>query len=281
MDFQIVIDSLTKIVTDILNFIPNLINGLIILLIGFLIAVVIRWILATVLGRLKLDALVERAGLTRALRSYSIKVPPTRLVAQTIFFFLLLTFLITATNLMGLGAVSRLLEQLLVFLPNIIAALILFLLGGLVAQFVGNLVAAAATASGVTGAARLGTLVQSIITLFVVVLALSQLGVDTAILVTAITIMLAAFGLAVGLGLGLGVRSVVQHILAGYYMRQRLAAGQPIALNDVQGEVGGVGSVNTVVNTAEGNVIIPNTVLLESLVRAPRPPEPTPKDVQL
>ena len=272
MDFQVVVDALTKIVTDIINFIPNLVNGLIILLIGYLIARLVRWILRTVLVQLKFDPLIERTGITGSLRGLGVKTPLSWIVAQTIFTFLLLSFLITSTRLMGLEAVAQLLERLLGFLPNIIAAVIIFLLGGVAAQFVGNLVASVGVLGGLAYAARLGRVIQYMISLFVVVLALGQLGVDTAILVTAITIVIAAFGLALGLALGLGARAVVYNILAGYYMRQRFPAGQPIALADVAGEVSTVGSVNTVVRTPDGEVVLPNSTLLEATVRSPRAP---------
>lgn len=274
MNFQVVIDALTKIVTDIINFIPNLVNGLIIMLVGYLIARVVRWILATVLRRLKFDPLIERTGITGSLRGLGVKMPLSQILAQTIFTLLLLSFLITSTRLMGLGAVSQLLENLLNFLPNIIAAVIIFLLGGVVAQFVGNLVTTFGIAGGVTYAARLGRIIQYMISLFVVVLALGQLGIDTAILVTAITIVIASFGLALGLALGLGARGVVHNILAGYYMRQRFPIGQQIAYFDVRGQVSAVGGINTVVRTADGEVFIPNSALIESVVHAPRAPEP-------
>ena len=125
-----------------------------------------------------------------------------------------------------------------------------------------------------TYAARLGRIIQYLVSLFVVVLALGQLGIDTAILVTAITIVIAAFGLALGLALGLGSRDVVHNILAGYYMRQRFPIGQPIELGDVRGAISTVGGVNTVVATADGTVVIPNGLLIDSIVHAPRAPEP-------
>jgi small-conductance mechanosensitive channel len=275
MNFQVVIDALIKIFTDIVNFIPNLVNGLIILLVGYLIARLVRWIFGASLRRLHFDPLVERTGITGSLRGLGVKTPLSQLVAQTVYALLLLSFFITATRLMGLEAVARLLEQLLNFLPNIIAALIIFLLGGIAAQFVGNLVTAAAAGAGLSAPGRLGRLVQYLISVFVVVLALGELGVDTAILVTTLTILIAAFGLAIGLALGLGARGVVWHILAGYYMRQRFPTGQPIAFEQVRGQVGSVGGVNTIVTTTEGDVVIPNGTLLESVVRAPRPSPPS------
>jgi small-conductance mechanosensitive channel len=175
---------------------------------------------------------------------------------------------------MGLEAVATLLEDLLVFLPSIIAALIVFLLGGIVARFTGNLVSTLATGVGIGNGARLGRIVQYLVSLFVVILALGVLGIDTSILVTALTIFIAAFGLALGLALGLGARQIVFHVLAGYYLRQRFPVGQPIAVDQVRGEVGGVGGVNTLVTTAEGTVVMPNGQLLESVVQSPRPVPP-------
>jgi small-conductance mechanosensitive channel len=272
MNFQIVIDALTQIVVDIVNFIPKLINGLIILLVGYLLARLVRWIVTVVLRRARFDPLVERTGITGSLRGLGIKTPLSDILGQTIFALLLLSFLITATRLMELEAVAQLLEQLLLFLPNLIAALIIFLLGGIVSQFVGNLVTTMASAGGVRYAARLGRIVQYLISLFVVVLALEQLGVDTSILVTTLTILIASFGLALSLALGFGARGVVQHVLAGYYLRQRFAIGQAVMLNELRGTIGGIGGVNTVISSADGDVVVPNSVLLESLVRSPQPP---------
>ena len=270
MNFHIVVDALTKILTDIVNFIPNLINGLIILVVGYVIARIVSWIVGFVLRHSGFDPLVERIGITGSMRGLGLTIPLSKIVVQAIFALLLISFFITATKLMGLLAVSQLLERVLTFLPNLIAALILFLLGGIIAQFVGNLANSVAAAAGLSYAKRLGQILQYMISLFIVILSLGVLGIDTALLVTAVTIFIAAFGLAVGLALGLGARGIVHHILAGYYIRQRFPLGQPIELNQIAGEVAGIGGVNTLVNTKEGTVVFPNGMLLESLVRSPR-----------
>lgn len=278
MDFQIVIAALTKIVTDIIDFIPRLIYGAIILLIGTLVALLVRGVLRFVLRRLHFDPLVERTGITGTLRGLGIKTALSEIVAQTIFALLLLSFLITAARLMGLDPVARVLEQILIFLPNLIAAVIVFLVGGIVAKFLGDLVAGVVRSAGVTYAARIGSLVQYLISLFVVILALSTLGLDTSILVTAVTILLAAFGLALALAIGLGARGLVQHILAGYYMRQRFTVGQLLALDQTRGAVRNIGTVNTVVTTPDGEVVIPNSVLIDSIVQSPAPPPAAPPE---
>jgi small-conductance mechanosensitive channel len=191
-----------------------------------------------------------------------------------VFWLLILSFLITATQLMRLASIAGLLERLLNFLPAVIAALVVFLLGSIVARLAGTWVSIIAAGGGVGYARPLGRLVQYIVALFVAILALGVLGIQIGLLVTAITIVIAAFGLGIGLALGLGARTIVYHILAGYYIRQRYRPGQAIRVGQLSGEVGGTGSVSTVVATDEGITVVPNGVLLESTVQSPRTPAP-------
>lgn len=274
MNFQIVIDSLTRIVTDIVNFIPNLINGLIILFIGYLVSLLVRSIVDFVLRRLRFDALIEKTGVTGSFKMLGIETPLSQVFSQTVFILLLLSFLITATRIMGLAPVAQLFERLLAFVPTLIAALIFFLLGGLAAQFAGNTVTALATGAGINNPARLGKLVQFIIVIFAVIISLGIMGLDTALLVTSVTIMIAAFGLAGALALGLGARRVVQHILAGYYVKQRFQTGQIVSVEEISGTIGAIGGVNTVVQTARGSFVVPNQLLIESIVLSPNEPLP-------
>jgi small-conductance mechanosensitive channel len=256
--------------SDIASFLPDVVNGLIVLIVGYVIARIVGWLVRLVLTRAGLDDLSERRGIGSGLRGLRIGLTPSRLIAQTVFGLLFLSFAITAVRLMRFETVAVLLERLLDFLPNVIAALMVFLLGSMVARLAGNWVSLIAAASSLGYARQLGSLVQYVVTLFVMVLALGVLGIQVGLLVTAITIMIGAFGLVIGLALGLGARTIVYHILAGYYVRQRYQPGQTITLGQISGEVSGTGSVNTVVTTDEASTIVPNGVLLEATVRAAR-----------
>ena len=271
MDLQLLLDELTTVLRDIITFVPRLINGLIILFVGYLIAAIARWLLGFILRRLGFDALMNELGIADALRGIGVKTPLSRIAAQLIFVLLFISFLITATRLIGLAAVAMVLEQLLNYLPNLIAALVVFLIGGLAARFVGDVVTTIASGADLNYARRLGRVVRYLITIFVVVLALGTLGIETAILITAITIMIGAFGLALGLGLGLSVRSVLYQILAGHYTRQRFPVGRAITFDDVSGTVSSIDSTSSEVTTAEGVVVVPNHILFEAVVRASPP----------
>jgi small-conductance mechanosensitive channel len=268
--YSTITDALIRMYSDIVSVLPDVVNGLIVLIVGYVIARIVGWLVRLVLTRAGLDDLSERHGIVGGLRGLGIGLTPSRLIAQTVFGLLFLAFAITAVRLMRFETVAVLLERLLDFLPNVIAALMVFLLGSMVARLAGNWVSLIAAASSLGYARQLGSLVQYVVTLFVMVLALGVLGIQVGLLVTAITIMIGAFGLVIGLALGLGARTIVYHILAGYYVRQRYQPGQTITLGQISGEVSGTGSVNTVVTTDEGSTIIPNGVLLEATVRAAR-----------
>jgi len=273
MDFQVVLDELREVIVDILNALPDIINGLILLLVGYLFASAVRFVLRFVLPRLGFDALMEQIGIADGLRRIGIRTPLSRLMAQVIFVILLLSFTVTATRLMGLHAIATVLEQILVYLPNAVAALIVFLIGGTGAAYAGELVGNSAAGGGLSYARTLGQIVQILIMLFVIVLALGALGVDTSVLVTVLTIMMAAFGLALSLALGLGAQRLVLNILAGHYVREQLAVGQQIDHDGVRGAVSEIGSVYTVLTTADGRLLIPHRLLVEGPVRAGgRPP---------
>ena len=202
MDPQVVIDALIQIVTDIVSYLPSLVNGLLVLLVGYLVARIVRWLVRVVLRRIGIDALAERTGVVTGLQRLGIRLIPSALVAQIVFALLVLTFMITATRLMQLEAVAVLLERLLTYLPNLVAALIVFLVGTAVARLVGLFVAGSAAGAGLGYARQLGRLVESLASLFVIVLALGVLGVDVGLLVTAITILIAAAAFAIALALG-------------------------------------------------------------------------------
>ncbi len=101
MSFHPLIQSLQNILTSLIQFIPHFVNGLIILIVGYLVSWLIRWILRFVFRSMRLEQLLDRMGITRVLQSLGIHVALTEIIAQIVFYFLLLSFAIQAVNLNG------------------------------------------------------------------------------------------------------------------------------------------------------------------------------------
>ncbi len=273
MNFQPVIDSLTKIVTDILGFIPHFVNGLIILIVGYLISAGIRWLVRFILQRVHLQELADRAGIVTAMRGLGIRAPLPEIIAQILFFFLFLSFATAAVRLMELLAVADLLESLLLFIPKAISAAILILFGSMLARFLGNTLTAVADSVNITYSTALGRIVEYAIVAFVMVLAISTLGVDTTILTSSLTIIIASAGLAIALTFGLGSRESARNVIAGFYVRQNFHPGQQVILGEYSGTVRSIAGAYTVLDTVDengeqGTVSLPNLMLMQHAVRA-------------
>lgn len=272
MIFQPVIDALIKIITSIIDFIPRLVNGLIILIVGYLISAFIRWILRTIFRRIRLDQLADRAGITGAIRGLGVRASISEILAQIVFFFLLLSFATSAVTLMGLIAVADLLRNILIFIPKAISAAILLIFGSMLARFLGNTITTVADNVNITYGKALGKIIEFAIVAFVVVLAVSTLGVDTTILTTSLTIIIASAGLAIALTFAFGSRKSARNVIAGFYVRQNFQPGQRLTLGDYSGTIRSTAGAYTILDTvdesgANSTLSLPNSLLLKSAVK--------------
>lgn len=280
MSFQPVINALVNILTEILNFIPHLVNGLIILIVGYLISALARWIIRTVLHRLRFDELADRVGITNALSSLGVRLPLSNVIAQLVFFFLLLSFATSAVMLMGLPAIASLLQNVLAFVPRAISAAIIIIFGSMLARFLGETITNVAGNVNITYNKALGKVIEYTLVAFVVVLAISTMGVDTTILTTAMTILIAAGGLAIALTFAFGAREAARNVIAGHYIRQSFSPGQQIEMGDYRGRLRSTSGTYTVLETSgesgeTGTVSLPNTFLLQNAVRGQGEPPAT------
>ena len=271
MVFQPVIQALMQTVTAIATFIPHLINGLIILILGYIISAIVRWLLRFIFRQIRLEQLLQRIGVENTLRGLGVRVPIVEVLVQIIFFFLFLSFATSATQLMGLTAIATLLNNVLAFIPATISAGLIVIFGAMIARFLGRTIASLADGVHITYSNALGRIVEYTVVAFVMVLAISTLGVNTAILTTCLTIIVASFGLAIAITFALGARESARHVIAGYYVRQQFVPGQQLQLGDQRGTVRGISGTYTIldtVNTAgvRRTISLPNALLLQSAV---------------
>ena len=273
MFFQPVLSALIKTLIDILDFLPHFVNGLIVLIIGYLVSAGIRWLVRFILRMIRIDQMAERSGITNALRGLGIRAPIGEIIAQIIFFFLLLSFATSAMQLMGLTTVATLLQNVLGFIPRAVSAALILVFGSMLARFLGGTISTLADSVNITYANALGRIIEFTILAFLAVLAVSTLGVDTTILTTSLTIIIAAAGLALALTFAYGARDSARNVIAGYYVRQAFRIGQQVSVNGYNGTIASTSGAYTTLNvtseTGERSTIsLPNTVLLSSTIQS-------------
>ena len=221
--YQTVYNALQKAIGEnvqtVVEYLPNLISAILILLIGWIIAKVVEKIVTRILMTVKVDDIAEKRGITKMMREISIERTPSSLGGRILYWILLLFFLIPAFNALELNYVSQIIAQFLAYVPNIIAAILIFIIGLTVAKILAGAVAASAKGAGLEYASAVGLFVKYFITLIILILGLAQLGIQTDILTIVFAALIISFGLALALSLGLGSRAVVSNILAGAFAR--------------------------------------------------------------
>lgn len=250
-------------------FIPRLFGALLVVAVGFLVAKLLDTLLSKLLAKVGLDRLVAGTGVTKLLGRVGIRVPISTLIGKIVYWFVLLIFLVSAAESLGLARVSATLDMLALYVPKVFGAGIILLVGVLLAQLVSGLVRGAAEGVGIDYAGGLARIAQGLIIIISISVAIGQLEVKTELLNYVIAIGLISVGLAAALALGLGSRELVSQILAGIYVRELYEVGQRVTLEGLNlvGEIEEIGTAKTLLLTDEGEVVsVANRVLLEQKV---------------
>ncbi|AJE21763.1 mechanosensitive ion channel family protein [Azotobacter chroococcum] len=253
--------------TKVASFIPNLFVALIVVLLGFVVAKLLDTLLSKLLAKVGLDRLMSGTGLTRLLVRVGIQVPVSTLIGRIVYWFVLLVFMVSAAESLGLARVSATLDVLALYLPKVFGAALILLAGLLLAQLVNGLVRGAAEGVGLDYANGLGRVVQGLVIIISISVAIGQLEIKTDLLNTVVAIVLISVGVAVALALGLGSREIAGQIIAGIYVRELYRVGQAVRIGDLEGQIEEIGTVKTILLTTHGELVsLANRSLLDERV---------------
>ena len=245
---------------------PNLFGALVLLLFGWLVARLVQFIIGGLLRRLRLDVLTERVGISRILSNAGLDSSMATLLARLAYWLILFVFVLAAAESLGLIGVTEMLNRLVGYLPNVLAAALILLLGSLVAQVVGDALGKMTAEAGVTAGSALGQVVRYTLLVFTIVLALGQLGIQTDLLTIAASALVVATALAMAIAFGFGSRDLARNIMAGYHARESFEEGQQLSLRGHSGQLMSIGTVKSVIKTRKGLVSMPNAALTEEEV---------------
>lgn len=277
MDFKIeaevwkdtVVAILKDLWTEVALFAPNLVGAIVILLIGYLISRIIKFVVSAFLKKIKVDSASEKVGIKDALNKTGITMDPSEIVGKIAFWIIMLTFVISAAETLGLERVSQTIESLVLYLPKVIGASLIAVVGLLLAHFVRKLIQSGVQGFGAEYGKPLSNFAYGVLVLVIGVIVLEQLEIGTALLNSLVEITLIAAGIALALSLGLGTKDVSRNIISGVYARDIFKNGDSVKIEDDSGVVEEIGTVTSLVRHKNGEAVyIPNSVLIETKVRS-------------
>src|SRR5215208_6738311 len=176
--------SLATALSLFLGAIPRIIGFLVILVIGWLIAGALAAGVAALLRAVKFNVLAQRSGLQGFIHNMGLRTDPSGLLADIVKWFVRLIVLVVAFDALGLPAVSAVLQQLLMWLPNLVVALVVLVIGGLAANALSQLVRGTTEQAGFTNPDMLATVTKVAVWGFAIVVAVNQLGIATTLINT-------------------------------------------------------------------------------------------------
>jgi hypothetical protein len=190
-------------------------------IIGFAVVLIVGWIISSLLARgveallhaVRFNDLARRSGFADFVQKMGVKDDSAGVIASIVKWFVRLITLVVAFDMLGLPAVSTVLQQLLLWLPNLVVALVVLVIGGLAANALSGLVRGASAEAGFSNPNILATVTKVAVWGFTIVVAINQLGIATTLINTLMIGLVGAFTIAFGLAFGLGGRERAAQII--------------------------------------------------------------------
>ena len=264
---DVMMQSLTSMWFEITNVFPNIIGALVVFIIGWLITKVVVKIIKKVLKLAKVNKLDAKLNDIEIVEGKKLNFDTVKVVSNFVKWLMYIVLLITASDIMGLEIISTQISSLLSYLPKLFAALIVFILGLLFANFVKNGLKSLFESMDLSGGKMISQVVFFLLLTFISVTALNQAGIDTEIITNNINMIIAAFLLAFAIAFGLGAREVVGKLLKTFYARKTFEVGQSIIFNNESYTVESIENISVILKNSKGKLIVPINDLVENQVQ--------------
>ncbi|HWA97801.1 MAG TPA: mechanosensitive ion channel domain-containing protein [Pirellulales bacterium] len=250
---------------------PKTIGMVVVLVVGYLVARLLDKFVVALAQSMGLERAADRSGLSASMKQVGIRRNVPAILGQMVFWLTMCVFFTAAFQTLGLESLSGAMDRIVAYIPNLLVATVVVVVGLLLASFVRGVIATSADRMGITYAEHLANGCYYVLALMTFIGAFDQLQIEIGLLKEMVLIAFAAVALGFGLAFGLGGRDVMSGILAGYYTRQRLQAGDHVSVAGLDGIVREVGPVATVIETQEHGLVnrhsVPNTRMLSEAVR--------------
>jgi hypothetical protein len=204
--------------------IPRVLGFVLIVLIGWFVASLLEKGVRALLHAVRFDSLSERAGFSGFVQKMGVRTDASGFLALVVKWFIRLIVLVVAFDALGLPAVSDVLRQLLLWLPNLVVALVVLVIGGLLANAASALVRGATAEAGFDNPDRLGKIASVAVWAFAIVVAVNQMGIAATLVNTLFMAVVGAVAVATAIAFGLGGRDTAAEIVRKWYRQAQANA---------------------------------------------------------
>ncbi len=248
-------DALAATWQKVLTHLPSVVGAALLLLVGWLVAKLLRALTERSLSRLA--ALAAGRRIEQEMHAAGVDRLAGKAAGVIVFWLVFVLFVAAAGEFLGMAVITTGLNRLTEYLPTILGAVLVLVLGVVAGNVARAAVTRAAARGGLAYGETLGQLVRGVILLVVAVVAIDQVGIDSQLLIVATEILIASVIGGAALAFALGSRTTVGNILALHYLAQVYKVGQRVKLDDLEGEIVELKKTGVVIDSPAGRVFVP------------------------
>lgn len=264
---DIAMSSVSSMTNEISKVLPNVLYAIIVLILGWLLTKIVVKIITKVLKLAKADKLDDKINEIELLGDKKMNFDIIKIVAKFVKWFMYIIILVIISDILNLTIISEEIGSLLSYLPKLFSALVIFTLGLLFANFLKKAIQSFFESMDLSGSKVISRIVFIIILVFVSVTALNQAGIDTNIITSNVTLILASLLLAFSIAFGLGAREIVADLLRTFYARKTYEIGQKIIYKDTTYEVVSIDHILVKLKGEKETLIVPIRDIIESHIK--------------
>jgi Conserved TM helix/Mechanosensitive ion channel len=252
--------------------IPKLLSAIIIFVIGLIIAKTVKKVVAKVLNSIGIDRFAKRINEIDLVKGTGVEVQLSDLAASIVHFFIVFMFTMMTVDVLNITAVSQLMKDAFDYLPSLLTAGVVLMLGLFMADLLKGITVAACQSLGIPSAKVIGGVVFYFLFISIAVSALSQAKIETSFIATNLTAVIGAGALAFAIGYGLAAKDLAANYLASYYNKSKIRVGDDIIVDNQKGKVVLIDNTSLILQTNDRAIIVPLSKLTNTTVQVFYPP---------
>jgi len=250
-------DALMGMLQGTLAVIPKLVTAIVILLVGLILAKTVKKLVKKVLVTAKVDKLGDQLNEIDVISKANMKIEISTIASSILYYFIMLMVLILSTTALGMPEVTQLISDILIFLPNILVALIIMVLGTLLADAIKNMVLTTLKSLGVPSATMISNVLFYFLFINIILIALKQAKIETNFLEQNISILIAGVIAAFAIGYGLASKDTMSNMLASLGSKNLFKLGDKITIDGVTGSISNIEKGKVSIDTGSSIVVFP------------------------
>jgi len=218
---DIFLASLSDSLTEVTHFLPRLLVAIVVLILGWMLAKVTRAGIMRLLTLLKFDRATEKSGLESFLKHAEMEVSIASIIGNLAYWMIILLMIVTVANSLGLQMVADLFNKVVLYIPNVIVAILVLVFGTILARFINRMVFAWLNNVEFSGALTVSTFSEYAMLVFVFFMAMEQLQIANELLTAAFIIAFGAVGLAFAIAFGLGAKDWAARVIEEHVAQKK------------------------------------------------------------